>query len=85
MQIIFNINNYLFKKKEKKYFVIVFIGIIITTILEIISIASIIPVFNIIILEQLPLNFFFDLDKIKFDINFKLLTLSIFIIIFVLY
>ena len=84
MQIIFNINNYLFKKKEKKYFLIVFIGIIITTILEIISIASIIPVFNIIILEQLPLNFFFDLDKIKFDINFKLLTLSIFIIIFVI-
>ena len=83
MNLIFNINKFFFKKKEKKYFVLIFLGIFTTTILELISIASIIPVFNIIILEQFPSIFYFNFENLKFDNNFKLLTLSIFILIFI--
>jgi ABC-type bacteriocin/lantibiotic exporter with double-glycine peptidase domain len=84
MQLLYNINKHFLQKKEKKYFLLIFFGIIITTILELISIASIIPVFNIIILEQPPSIFYFNFDNIKFNSNFKLLTLSIFIIIFII-
>ena len=84
MQLFFNINKFFLAKKEKKYFLLIFFGIFITTILELISIASIIPVFNIIILEQSPSIFNFNFENFKFDNNFKLLTLSFFIIIFII-
>jgi ABC-type bacteriocin/lantibiotic exporter with double-glycine peptidase domain len=84
MKLFFNINKFFFQEKEKKYFILIFFGILITTILELISIASIIPVFNIIILEQSPSFFNFNFDNFKFDNYYKLLTLSIFIIIFII-
>ena len=84
MKLLFNINKFFFQEKEKKYFILIFFGILITTILELISIASIIPVFNIIILEQSPSFLNFNLDNFKFDNYYKLLTLSIFIIIFII-
>ena len=84
MKLFFNINKFFFQEREKKYFILIFFGIFTTTILELISIASIIPVFNIIILEQTPSIFNFNFYNSSFDNNLKLLTLSIFIIIFVI-
>ena len=84
MHLINNINSYILQKEDKKYLSLIFLGIILTTILETISIASIIPVFNIIVLEKFPLNSFFNFKDVEFDINFKLQALSIFIIIFLI-
>jgi ABC-type multidrug transport system fused ATPase/permease subunit len=84
MHLINNINTYILQKEDKKYLSLIFFGIILTTIFETISIAAIIPVFNIIVFEKFPLNSFFNLKDVEFDINFKLLVLSIFIIIFLI-
>jgi len=84
MKLFFNINNFFFQEKEKKYIILIIFGILTTTTLELISIASIIPVFNIIILEQSPSFLNFNFDNFKFDNYYKLLTLSIFIIIFII-
>jgi len=82
MHLVSDINNYILQKKDKKYLLIIFFGIILTTILETVSIASIIPIFNIIVLEKFTLNSFLNLKHFKFDINFKLWALLIFVIIF---
>jgi ABC-type multidrug transport system fused ATPase/permease subunit len=84
MHLINNINNYILLKEDKKYILLIFFGIILTTIFETISIASIIPIFNIIVLEKFTFANFFNLKNFKFDINFKLLALLIFIIIFLI-
>jgi len=79
----FNNNlNFLLQNKEKRFLWIIFFGIIFSTILEAISIASIIPVFNIIVLEKFPSNNFISLDNVKFDSHFKILVLFIFVLIF---
>jgi ABC-type multidrug transport system fused ATPase/permease subunit len=79
----FNNNlNFLLQNKEKRFLWIIFFGIIFSTILEAISIASIIPVFNIIVLEKFPSNNFITLDNVKFDSHFKILVLFIFVLIF---
>ena len=82
MILIENINRLLGDKKEKKYLLIIFFGIILTTILETLSIAAIIPVFNIIIFEKLPISSFYKFEDLKFGTNFKILILFIFILIF---
>jgi hypothetical protein len=74
--------NYLFIKNEKKKLWIIFFGILLCTILETISIAAIIPVFNIIVLEKFPVNNFFNLSNIKFDLTFKITVIFIFVLIF---
>ena len=84
MKLIFNIDKYFFQKKNRIYFLLIFFGIFATTFLELISIASIIPVFNIIILNQSSSIFYFNFENLKLDNNFKLLILSIFILIFVI-
>jgi ABC-type multidrug transport system fused ATPase/permease subunit len=84
MHLINNINNYILLKEDKKYILLIFFGIILTTIFETISIASIIPIFNIIVLEKFTFANFLNLKNFKFDINFKLLALLIFIIIFLI-
>lgn len=84
MHLINNINNYILLKEDKKYILLIFFGIILTTIFETISIASIIPIFNIIVLEKFTFVNFLNLKNFKFDINFKLLALLIFIIIFLI-
>jgi ABC-type multidrug transport system fused ATPase/permease subunit len=84
MHLINNINNYILLKEDKKYLLLIFFGIILTTFLETISIASIIPIFNIIVLEKFPFNNFLNLENFKFDTNLKLLALLIFIIIFLI-
>lgn len=83
MSLISNIN-YLIETKEKKNLWIIFFGIILTTFIEILSIASIIPVFNIIVLEKFPSISFFKIEDIKLDINFKIYILLLFIIVFVI-
>jgi ABC-type multidrug transport system fused ATPase/permease subunit len=83
MSLVSNLN-YLIEKKEKKYLSIIFIGIILTTVLEIISIAAIIPVFNIIVLEKFSLISFIKFENVQLDIEFKILILSLFILIFVI-
>jgi ABC-type multidrug transport system fused ATPase/permease subunit len=82
INLINDINDYILQKDDKKYLLLIFFGIILTIILETISIASIIPIFNIVILEKLPLANFLNLQNFKLDTDFKLLALSIFVIIF---
>ena len=74
--------NYLFIKSEKQKLWIIFFGILLCTILETVSIASIIPVFNVIVLEKIPLNNFFNLSNVKFDLTFKITVIFIFVLIF---
>ena len=69
-------------KIEKKYLWLVILGIILTTILETFSIATIIPVFDIIILEQIPKNTFSILENLKLNSNLKILVLFAFFFIF---
>jgi ABC-type multidrug transport system fused ATPase/permease subunit len=84
MNLFNNINNYILQKEDKKYLLLIFFGIILTTFFETISIASIIPIFNIIVLEKFPFNSFLNLENFKFETNFKLLALLLFIIIFLI-
>ena len=74
--------NYLFIKSEKQKLWIIFFGILLCTILETFSIAAIIPVFNIIVLEKIPLNNFFDLSNVKLDLTLKITVIFIFVLIF---
>jgi len=73
---------YLFTKKEIKFFIIIFFGILVTTLLDVISFASIIPIFKIIFLNKLENINFVKSDFISSDLNFKILTLILFIGIF---
>lgn len=70
-------------KKEKKFLWIIIFGIIITTILEAFSIATIIPVFNAIILEQVPENNLLFLKNFTLNPNIKVMILTIFLFIFI--
>ena len=74
----------IFTKKEIKYLWIIFFGVFVTTILDIISFATIIPVFNIIFLNKLSLIPFFNLDHINLDAKFKILILIFFVLIFII-
>jgi len=82
MNLINTINVILRDKKEKKYFWVIIFGIIITTILETFSIATIIPVFDIIIFEKIPQNNFSILENLNLNSNIKILALCIFFFIF---
>jgi ABC-type multidrug transport system fused ATPase/permease subunit len=73
---------YLFTKKEIKFFIIIFFGILVTTLLDVISFASIIPIFKIIFLNKLENINFVKSDFISSDLNFKILILILFIGIF---
>ena len=77
---------YLIKKEERKFFYIVFFTIAISAILETISIAVFLPLFNIIFNNQLSDNYwikFFDklFDASSYDVTF-ILILIIFIFVF---
>jgi ABC-type multidrug transport system fused ATPase/permease subunit len=78
-----NINN-IFTKKELIFTVIIFFGVLITTILDVLSFTTIIPIFQIIFLNKIPeinfLNSFLNHYDLTFDI--KILILFIFIFIF---
>ena len=83
MKIIKDIKN-IFIKKEINKFWIIFLGIFITTILDAVSFATIIPIFNIIFLNKLPSIPFFDNQILELTFNLKIIFLLIFICIFYL-
>ena len=76
--------NYIFTKKELIFTSIIFFGVLITTILDVLSFTTIIPVFQIIFLNKIPeinfLNSFLNHYDLTFDI--KILILFIFIFLF---
>jgi len=76
--------NYIFTKKEFVFTSIIFIGVLITTILDVLSFTTIIPIFQIIFLNKVPevdfLNSFFNHYNLTF--NLKILILLTFILLF---
>jgi len=76
--------NKIFIKKEISKFRIVFLGIFITTILDAVSFATIIPVFNIIFLNKFPSIPFINIQSLELNFNMKIIFLLIFIFIFYL-
>jgi ATP-binding cassette, subfamily B, bacterial PglK len=76
--------NYIFTKKELIFTGIIFFGVLITTILDVLSFTTIIPIFQIIFLNKIPeinfLNSFLNHYDLTFDI--KILILFIFIFLF---
>jgi ABC-type multidrug transport system fused ATPase/permease subunit len=76
--------NYIFTRKELIFTCIIFFGVLITTILDVLSFTTIIPIFQIIFLNKIPeidfLNSFFNHYNLTF--NIKILILLIFICLF---
>ena len=76
--------NYIFTKKELIFISIIFFGVLITTILDVLSFTIIIPIFQIIFLNKIPqidfLNSFF--NHYDLTLNIKILILLIFIFLF---
>lgn len=76
--------NYIFTKKELIFTGIIFFGVLIVTILDVLSFTTIIPIFQIIFLNKIPeidfFNSFFNHHDLSFDI--KILILFIFIFLF---
>jgi ABC-type multidrug transport system fused ATPase/permease subunit len=80
-----HINN-IFTKKEINYFWILFVGIFFTSILDVISFGIIIPVFNIIFLDKVPLIslYFINIKDLQVTFNLKIILLAFFVSIFYL-
>jgi ABC-type multidrug transport system fused ATPase/permease subunit len=77
----------IFNKKEILFLFLIFFGVLITTVLDVLSFALIIPIFQIIFLNKTPdlgiFNYFFYTFH-NFSLNLKILILLIFIFIFFL-
>jgi ABC-type multidrug transport system fused ATPase/permease subunit len=73
---------YIFEKKDQKFLIIIFFGIILVTILEALSLSVIVPVFDIIFFDKVP-NFFSN-STITFNYNTKIIVLLIFLSIFLI-
>jgi ABC-type multidrug transport system fused ATPase/permease subunit len=76
--------NYIFTKKEILLLWAIFFGVIITTLLDILSFATIIPIFQIIFLNKVPeINFFhYFFSSYNLNLDSKIFLLLIFVIIF---
>jgi ABC-type multidrug transport system fused ATPase/permease subunit len=74
----------IFTKKEFFKFGIVFFCILLTTILDTISFATIIPIFNIIFLDKIPSIPFLNNYNFELSLNIKIIFLICFIILFYL-
>ena len=72
----------IYSKKELNFFFIIFIGGIIVTLLDLISFVFIIPVFNIVFLNQNVSFLSFKINII--DNNFKLFIIIIFVLLFII-
>jgi ABC-type multidrug transport system fused ATPase/permease subunit len=72
----------IFTKKEKLLLWLIFFGVLVVTILDVVSFATIIPVFDIIFLNKIPKIYFTNLNLN--DTNLKILVLLIFILIFII-
>jgi ATP-binding cassette subfamily B protein len=80
-----NINN-IFTKKEINYFWILFLGILFTTLLDVISFGIIIPVFNIIFFDKKPdiSLYFINIKDLQINFNIKIIFLACFAFLFYL-
>ena len=72
----------IYSKKELNFFLIIIIGGIIVTLLDLISFVFIIPVFNIVFLNQNASFLSFKINII--DNNFKLFIIIIFVLLFII-
>jgi ABC-type multidrug transport system fused ATPase/permease subunit len=72
----------IFTKKEKLLLWLIFFGVLVVTVLDVVSFATIIPVFDIIFLNKIPKIYFTNLNLN--DTNLKILVLLIFILIFII-
>jgi ABC-type multidrug transport system fused ATPase/permease subunit len=80
-----NINKdlfFIFTKKEIKIFIFIFFGTLTTAILDVVSFATIIPIFKIIFLNKDTNINFIKLNLVNSDLNLKILVLFFFIGIF---
>ena len=71
---------YIFDKKDQKFLILIFFGIIFVTILEALSLSVLVPVFEIIFFDKVP-NILSN-NTIILDYNTKILVLLIFLLIF---
>jgi len=83
MFILRNILN-IFNKRERNNFFIIFFGIFIVNILDVISFATIIPIFNIVFLNKIPHVPFANIPDFKLTFNLKILFLVCFVFLFYL-
>ena len=77
----FNEIKNIFIKKEISKFWIIFLGIFIVTILDALSFSVIIPLFNVIFFNKIPLNFL-NFNNFELTINIKIIFLILFAFIF---
>jgi ABC-type multidrug transport system fused ATPase/permease subunit len=76
--------NYIFKKQELRVLILVLLGVILSTILDVFSFGIIVPIFQVIFFDKLPDLNFIKLHNIHLDLNLKIKILIIFTLVFVL-
>jgi ATP-binding cassette subfamily C protein len=76
----------IFIKKELLFLWIIFFGVLFTTIIDVLSFTTIIPIFQIIFLNQIPEISFFKtfFNNYNFTLNIKVLILLIFVLFFLI-
>jgi ABC-type multidrug transport system fused ATPase/permease subunit len=77
--------NYIFTNKELIFTGFIFFGVLITTILDVLSFTTIIPIFQIIFLNKIPEINFFNSFLNHYDLTFDIKILILFIFIFLFF
>ena len=77
--------NYIFTNKELIFTGFIFFGVLITTILDVLSFTTIIPIFQIILLNKIPEINFFNSFLNHYDLTFDIKILILFIFIFLFF
>ena len=72
----------IFSKDEISKFWLLFFGILFVTILDGISLVVLIPIFNIIFLNKIPLIPFLNLSSIEITVDIKIISIILFVFIF---
>jgi ABC-type bacteriocin/lantibiotic exporter with double-glycine peptidase domain len=76
--------SYIFTKKELKTLILVFFGVASISILDVLSFGLIVPVFQVILFNETPNFYFFKINNFNMDINFKIIILFTFLLIFLI-
>ena len=76
--------SYIFTKKELKTLILVFFGVASISILDVLSFGLIVPVFQVILFNEIPNFYFFKINNFDIDINFKIIILFTFLLIFLI-
>jgi ABC-type multidrug transport system fused ATPase/permease subunit len=74
---------YIFLRREKFFFFLIFIGIFVVTGLDVISFTIIIPIFNFIFLDKNIEFGFINIKNFNDNINLKIIFLIIFLFVFI--